>query len=410
MKLCFSVSSKRGTVLVVTLILALLVSLVAGALLKLSQHQNYLTARSMTWSSEIPMAEAGIEEAMAHLNSKITRRDENDWQPVATGVAKTRFFSNDYFYSTISAAEPPVIVSIGYGRIPLQTNYTTRKVMAITAYIPTYRIVGKSSVTLNGTNPKVDSYSYSNGFTFHDHAGVGSPSTNIGAINAGSAAIYGYAATGPGGTVNGTVGSGSYIAGGGTGIEPYHVSDDFNMAIPDAVLPSPWAPKSISSLIFNKNIGGKEYNWVVGAGDWILPGTNFNAGGIYISANARIHFTGDLKLGSSASITLAAGSSVEMYLSGTMDLAGSCVVNSSKIAADCRIYGLPTCTSISYYGNSAAYCQIYAPSANVTVKGNSDFFGSAVGNNLTFSGSGSIHSDEGVRDGPDYKVVLWEEL
>ena len=69
MKITRPNSLQRGAVLVTALVLALLVGLVVGALLIISQQHNYLTARSQTWNAEIPIAEAGIEEAMEHINS-----------------------------------------------------------------------------------------------------------------------------------------------------------------------------------------------------------------------------------------------------------------------------------------------------------------------------------------------------
>ena len=96
----------RGSVLVTTLIITALVTIVVAALLAVVQRQNYFTARSTTWCSEMPIAEAGIEEAMAHLNSRPVNFATNGWSLSGSNVVKSRFFTNagstladGYFYT-----------------------------------------------------------------------------------------------------------------------------------------------------------------------------------------------------------------------------------------------------------------------------------------------------------------------
>jgi hypothetical protein len=203
---------------------------VVVALLLLAQEHHYLTIRSATWCSEIPIAEAGVEEAMAHLNSKPARYATNGWAyNGAAGYSKKRVFPEGYFYSTIFTNKPTRVVSIGYGRIPKQTNYTSRTVLALTSRTPPiYGIVGLNGVTIGGSS-LINSYNssdpdYSTGGLYdptkaRDQAGVGTLSTSRPAIITDSAKIYGYAATGPGGTVSGHVGEYAFFSTGGSGIQ-----------------------------------------------------------------------------------------------------------------------------------------------------------------------------------------------
>src|SRR3954454_12479895 len=121
--------SQCASALVVMLVITTMVSILVAALLMVAREQNNSTARSATWGSEIPMAEAGIEEAMAHLNSGVPTFFTHRWQLSGSNVIKSRYFTNDggnyasgYFYTAITTSKPPVIVSIGYGRIPRNTN------------------------------------------------------------------------------------------------------------------------------------------------------------------------------------------------------------------------------------------------------------------------------------------------
>src|ERR1043165_6418766 len=142
MKTGIAFRPERGSVLVITLVIAMLVGLVVAALLFASQQQNHLTARSKMWCSEIPLAEAGVEEAILHIVSQSGNLAGNGWQLDASGTNyfKTRTFTNGYFYTTIipSPVSPDAtnnvtntILTVGFARIPLQTNYSQRSVKTV---------------------------------------------------------------------------------------------------------------------------------------------------------------------------------------------------------------------------------------------------------------------------------------
>src|SRR4051812_31930206 len=106
-----------GSVLVTTLVITALVTIAIAALLTVVNRQHYYTARSSTWCSEIPVAEAGIEEAMAHLNSRPRGKlvfATNGWTLLSNNVVRARYFTNtgaavpeSYFYTAISTTRPP---------------------------------------------------------------------------------------------------------------------------------------------------------------------------------------------------------------------------------------------------------------------------------------------------------------
>jgi hypothetical protein len=180
------------------------------------------------------------------------------------------------------------------------------------------------------------------------------------------------------------------------------------MAIPDVTLPSPWFPQPppLPGII-----GGISYSYVLTPGDHTFTtAVNFSSGGVYVQGKVRIWFKSDFKMSGTAKVVLAPGATVDIYIAGEMDLTGQCVVNPLGIPANCRIFGLPTCVSMKYAGTAEAYCKLYAPNADIRVTGNFDFSGSIVGNTVQFSGTANIHYDEALVDGPDYRVVSWEEL
>ena len=224
---------ERATVLFSTVFMLGLMAVVVAALLTVVQRHHFFTARSTTWCSAIPLAEAGIEEAMAHLGTRPQNFAINGWSISGSNCVKTRYFTNTpgtvadgYFYTTIQTTKPPTIVSVGFGRIPGQTNFTRRTVMVMTKENPPpYGIIAKDKITLDGSGsdtPWVDSFDstdpkYSTGGQYdplkrNDRAGVATQSRAVPAIDTGSGEIWGFATTGPGGIVTGTVGDGAWTA------------------------------------------------------------------------------------------------------------------------------------------------------------------------------------------------------
>ena len=96
MKLSRTFRSQSGSVLMTTLIMALLVGLVVSALLFVTRQHSTMVARARVWNSEIPIAEAGIEEALAHLNSNPRSLATNGWAAAGTNFVKKRVFTNAY--------------------------------------------------------------------------------------------------------------------------------------------------------------------------------------------------------------------------------------------------------------------------------------------------------------------------
>src|SRR5712691_6903522 len=88
-----------GGVLIVTLLFCVILGIMMGSYLSLIKAQRFSVARSQVWNSAIVVAEAGIEEAMAHLNSGVNTNNlaVNSWVGLGVGTyAKTNFVANGY--------------------------------------------------------------------------------------------------------------------------------------------------------------------------------------------------------------------------------------------------------------------------------------------------------------------------
>jgi Tfp pilus assembly protein PilX len=402
-----STQKERGSVLVTTLIITGLVTITVLGLLAVTQQQNYLSARSATWCSEIPIAEAGIEEALAHLNSRPNSLTNHGWTKTASNYWKSRAVGTnaDYFYTVISTSRPPTIVSIGYGAVPKRTNsFTQRKVMVMTSEkAGVYGIVASGTIKIgyadsyNSSDPNFSTGGRYDAAKRGDHAGVATLSTAKPAIDAGN--IYGFVSVGTGGTAIGDVGDGGFMAT-SSGIQAGHFRDDYNTALPTVDFPATtWATPVY--------LGGV---YLIGAGDYKIDAAFVTK--IKVLGKARVWITGEVKMTGGDEITIVTGASLDLYLSKNATFGGNGIVNGSGTAASCRIYGLDTCTDIKFAGNTALTAQLVAPNADVHLGGTPDVYGSIAAKTIHSNGNAGIHYDEslGTTTDPIYSVVSWEEL
>jgi hypothetical protein len=68
-----------------------------------------------------------------------------------------------------------------------------------------------------------------------------------------------------------------------------------------------------------------------------------------------------------------------------------------QLAQNFSIIGLASSTSIRYSGGAPLIGTIYAPTASVTIVGNSDVTAAVVGNTVTLSGDMGLHFDESLK-------------
>src|SRR5262245_1185952 len=90
----------HGSVLFITLGICGILAVLIGSYLYLLQTQRKSVSRAECWSSAISVAEAGAEEAMAHLNSGVSTNNlaTNTWVTLGSGiVGKTNYLGSSYF-------------------------------------------------------------------------------------------------------------------------------------------------------------------------------------------------------------------------------------------------------------------------------------------------------------------------
>ena len=122
------------------------------------------------------------------------------------------------------------------------------------------------------------------------------------------------------------------------------------------------------------------------------------------------------------------GSSAKIYTADDVSISGQGVTNGTGVASNFMIYGTAAdsfdrsgdevaAQSISVSGNGVLSAAVYAPNADVTVKGGGNsgqIYGGVVGFTATMNGNGAFHFDEALKDiqfgGGNYTILSWLEM
>lgn len=270
-------------------------------------------------------------------------------------------------------------------------------------------LVAKGVITITGS-PVLDSFLSAN--TNYSTGGMYDPAKAMAqitvatdsdanpAIKVAGAKIYGYAQTGPSGTLSfaagGAVGDAAWINATNTGAETGHSSHSGNITIVDAPVPF----TSGAAIGGGVSFGGTNYTSVLTAG------TNYHAGSytinggqsLLVTNNAWLYVAGSFTTSGSGFIYVAPGASLKLYVGSTnasgsdsIKLTGMSGANGNGKASSMCIVGLPSVKTVTSTGSQTFVGTIYAPSAAVTLNSGVGCIGAVVAN--TISLSGNFHYD-----------------
>lgn len=412
--------NQQGHTLILTLVVCLVLGVILLGIIKLANNEGQMTGRSQNWNNAMAIAEAGIEEALAHLRYSPTNRSENGWTFEDDGYTRTRTFKDGYYKVTISTNYDPVIVSTAALRAPGQNNYSISRTVQVKATNqPLFMagVEGTTSVKLTG-KIRVDSYDSNdpkhrsatggyNAATAKDGGDVTSYGAS-GSLDIGNSHIYGRVKTPPGTTYSiggGSVGSFSWR---GQGVEPGAYEE-----VPETEYPPIFAPKPTATAL--KGTGPQSsYQYVL---DSAIYEVNAIAGSILITGHATLVVNDSIRISGKDEIRIQAGGSLKIYMKGAdTQFSGQGVINPETPAPNFLYFGLPSNTSISMSGNSAFNGVIYAPSAQVKLSGGGndgvDFSGAIIANTVMANGHYNFHYDEATRRLGSRGIVAasWDEI
>lgn len=426
---------KRGSVLMVALLSALILGISLVGYLGLVRWHNNTVARSRAWNSALAMAEAGVEEALAQLNPAAMtfatniNRGANGWT-YSGGLYQcpTRTLPAGSYDAAITSDPFPIIYATGYTTIPTLSANLSRAVRVRTRLTMLFRaaMAARMEVDFSGNAIATDSFdsmdpNYNTGGLYDPakrkaNGDIASPS---GIINIQNADVMGTIYTGPEGSytigAGGSVGDVAWVLSKTPGVQDGHYKNDFNQDFPDVL--QPYTPASAVQPL-GGTWGGTNYYWILGNQNYVHTGAaKLQTGDVILVLGSRtkLYVTGDLLMSGASRIQIASGASLELYVGGAN--ANLTAVNNSGNCATFRYFGLPSNTSVSYSANSSFLGTIYAPSAFLLLGGGGndtlDFQGAVVCNRIKMNGHYNFHFDENLKrkDLPrGYTVISWEEL
>ena len=444
-------SQSQGSVLLVALLTAAIIGLALASYLTLCSNQSLSVFRSTSWNEGIPVAEAGIEEALTQIYyTGITNLSANNWTWGTDGFYhKTRSVGNDgsYYEVVINPVDPPVIVSTAYARAPLVPSsafgmilgtvssggppnpYVKRRVQVNTIGSASVSgaMVAKGNIDFSGQNVGTDSfdsrdpnYSTNGRWDPAKTKAGGDVRTNardgkVAAIDVGNANIKGHVGTGPLGVVDvgsgGSVGDLAWVNASTQGIESGYRTDDENMDISD--VKEPFSGGAFTPI--GHKVGKINYTYVLPLdGNYKLSSIS---GKVLVTGNATLWVTDSVAFATGDFIQIAPGASLKLYVSAaTATIGGNGVINGDGSANSFAYYGLPTNTSLKMNANAKFTGTVYAPQANFHLGGGGsdpyDFNGACVVNTVKMNGHFHFHYDEALRKliPGRYVANSWDEL
>jgi|GEM_PF-3032854 len=283
------------------------------------------------------------------------------------------------------------------------TNHSNRFYRGVQATATTFGsgLTAKQTIAISGG--AIDSFNSSVApYTYGSYGGnvvVLSDTNATGAIKLNAVFIFGMVVTPPLGTVTlvgsaSAVGDTNWIATGNVGIQPGHYTNNANFQFID------WpAPYTSGAALTGGIVNGTNYTYVIDGNlhpnyyaDWL----SLSSQNMLVQGCATLYVKGSFIVSGTGYIYLAPDSSLTLYVGGTATISGGGIVNSTGLAKNISIYGLPSCTGLTYSGSSSFIGTLNAPEASVTITGGNNLFGAIVANTIAVSGGVVIHFDEAL--------------
>lgn len=426
---------RRGSVLIVALLVAALLALVLGGYLSLNLGTARLAQRTFDRGAAFHLAEAGLEEGLWTYNRILAEdpRAWEDWQ-VADGAAWRRFDgfalaaattgSIKVYAQPISPApdDRPLLVALASVRSPGGAPVTRMlEVNLRRSSLFSAGLIARESLAFRGRNTTFDSWDsdpdqdpatppvpYSEDIRT-DTGIIATGAAEDKDLILGQARIHGYFITrdlvpsvstpgfiGPFGVADGSVES-SRVG--------HDYRDDFPAISPPADGTFLAAPGATLGTAGQRTL-------------WRRPA-------LRLSGNQTLTILGEvtlvltdpvegLALTGSAAIVIPPGSRLTLYAEGDLSIGGQGILNANASPASLRIWSTaaqrkrPQTITLSGLGVLSA--SVYAPEAEFRATGNAEFYGSLIALRVTFAGNAAFHHDRALgrlADHAPYRAGAW---
>ena len=427
-------SGKEGSALMTAIIAMFVVSLLVGGYMTLTSSEYRLATRSLLMGASFSLAEGGVDLAIDALNDDDTsdwKVDGHTWTREVPGLEITKGGTGSIRVviqdATGPNSETPTIYSEGIVSGHPSGDVTKQLQVALNSGFFPYKngFDSKNGFVLKGQNVTMDSYSSDIGPYSSSNRGseirVSTVSIETDAIDIGNANIYGYVAVGAT-LAAGQTGSDVIDVGKNGTISAYGesqiVQEDRILTDYYASFPNRAAPSVSSGWVFPISGTITTSGTYYVDGDWSLGGIS---GSLVIAPNIDVILvvTGSFELKGNATLTLDTDATLKLFVEGDVSIGGNGILNSSN-PEYLEVIGTNTNEgeqTIKINGNGQLSASVYAPNANVELKGGGNsgrVYGAVVAYSASLVGNSHFSFDEALADvnlgGTDYEVFEWLEM
>jgi len=422
---------KEGSALMTAIIAMFVVSLLVGGYMTLASSEYRLSTRSLLIGASFSLAEGGIDLAIDALNDGDTSGwnvSGSTWTREVTGIEITAGGTGAIrVVITDATSNTPTIHSEGIVSGHPSGDVTKQLQVSLTSGFFPYKngFDSKNGFVLKGKNVTMDSYNSANGAYSGSNRGseirVSTVSIETDAIDIGNANIFGYVAVGAT-LASGQTGSDVIDVGKNGTISSYGeaqiVQEDRILTDYYASFPNRPAPSVSSGWEFPNSGTITTSGTYYVDGDWSLGG---NSGALAIAPNTDVILvvTGELNLTGKATLTLNTDATLKLFVEGDVSIGGNGILNSSN-PKNLEVIGTNTNEgeqTIKISGNGKLSATVYAPNANVELKGGGSsghVYGAVVAYDASLVGGTHFSFDEALADvnlgSTDYEVFQWLEM
>ena len=380
------IQSNRGSALLITLCLMGMMTLLALGALKNSNTDMELSFNNENSERAFYIADAGAKRAVYQI------RTDTTWR---TGFNNVGFSGGTYNVqltdSTTNSALGDTILISSTGDILNASSEIEICMYPEDNYPFRYAMFAKSSVDIRNSM-QTDSYNSDSGSYFLTHTSTDGDVGSNGTID-----VYN------GATVAGD--AMTSLNGGLTVVNRPDVLGDTSSTVPEQFVPdipaSEFALAETSSIASTGITGTYSYNPVTKA--FSSTGSVQLTGGVY-------YFT-SITLLNSASLTIAPGAEVTIYVDGDVELKNSSEVNVGGVPSSLKIF---SSGDFVLKNSGDIYATFYSSTGDADLRNSGEFYGSIVADDIVSHNSSKFHYD---RDLSNYKkgktgqilMVGWKE-
>lgn len=417
-------SSRRGSVLVVAMLLTAMLALVLASYFNLSLTSSRQTRRTFDRNASFHLAEAGVEEAVWSYNQSLagSRTAWSGWD--GDGMAAWRKFE-DFTLTAGSKGSVKVYASntapsgsaqpVVLAESTVETGNTgpVTQMIEVTLRRRSFfanGLTARRTLMFKGANASFDSWNsdpdknpatapvdYGVGVR-NDRGGIASASLESTALLVNQATVNGFVSTGgaaPQVGNNGLIGPFGTAAG---VVDPTYVATDFTATFP--VFPAPEGGTYVDPIGSTLGTAGTSTQWRAPMIKLTGKQSLTILGQVTLVLTAPAGTTA-ISMAGTSSIIIPAGSSLTLYVEGNILIAGQGLANDNIQPATFMLWGTNTTEtgqSISIVGKGALRSVVYAPNADVFLNGNGDMMGSVVARDITLTGNAAFHYDHALAE------------